>query len=576
MNLVTGVQTCALPIFTSVSEDGTAIALTTAPNYTFVWTDDLGNTITPVDANTGEDNRIEDLAGGTYTVVATNATTGCVTASVDITIEDTQVNPVVQVTAQTDDTFCTGNTTGDGTLTIEVTENGSTVSAATLSTDYVVTWYRGSVAAANEIFPNDGGTRGSADLVTAGDLTALEDLSTDDYIVVITKDGSISPNAGCEVSSTFNVGSDQPVLTIDQSLDLLSGDNDNCVNPDGFIEVTHVREDGVQIAVTTTNYTFEWRDEANNLITSAVSGTTSVGTENRIEDIDGQSYTVVATNTTTDCVSEAITITIQDLQENPVINASVLVDDSYCDNTGNAGDGQLTIEVFENGSTTASDPTDFTITWYRGATTTNTLAANLGTATIGGTNNTELTGLSAGDYTVVVTKDASTSPNAGCETTTTYTIGSDQPVLTLTANVDYTASDNENCAGNENGAIEITSVSEDGTAVALTTAPNYTFVWTDELGNTVTPVDANTGEDNRIEDLAGGTYTVVATNATTGCVTASVDRSEEHTSELQSPDHLVCRLLLEKKKKKHIKISIIILTSGQELVYDTAQSSMQL
>src|SRR5258708_11459231 len=26
-------------------------------------------------------------------------------------------------------------------------------------------------------------------------------------------------------------------------------------------------------------------------------------------------------------------------------------------------------------------------------------------------------------------------------------------------------------------------------------------------------------------------------------------RSEEHTSELQSPDHLVCRLLLEKKKE---------------------------
>src|SRR5258708_11914199 len=29
---------------------------------------------------------------------------------------------------------------------------------------------------------------------------------------------------------------------------------------------------------------------------------------------------------------------------------------------------------------------------------------------------------------------------------------------------------------------------------------------------------------------------------------ARVERSEEHTSELQSPDHLVCRLLLEKKK----------------------------
>src|SRR5258708_22104462 len=29
---------------------------------------------------------------------------------------------------------------------------------------------------------------------------------------------------------------------------------------------------------------------------------------------------------------------------------------------------------------------------------------------------------------------------------------------------------------------------------------------------------------------------------------ADLQRSEEHTSELQSPDHLVCRLLLEKKK----------------------------
>src|SRR5687768_18210950 len=32
-------------------------------------------------------------------------------------------------------------------------------------------------------------------------------------------------------------------------------------------------------------------------------------------------------------------------------------------------------------------------------------------------------------------------------------------------------------------------------------------------------------------------------------------RSEEHTSELQSRLHLVCRLLLEKKKKKNVPIS---------------------
>src|SRR2546422_5159506 len=41
------------------------------------------------------------------------------------------------------------------------------------------------------------------------------------------------------------------------------------------------------------------------------------------------------------------------------------------------------------------------------------------------------------------------------------------------------------------------------------------------------------------------TTTSIESLATSGCV-----RSEEHTSELQSRLHLVCRLLLEKKKKK--------------------------
>src|SRR2546427_5067955 len=35
-------------------------------------------------------------------------------------------------------------------------------------------------------------------------------------------------------------------------------------------------------------------------------------------------------------------------------------------------------------------------------------------------------------------------------------------------------------------------------------------------------------------------------------------RSEEHTSELQSQSNLVCRLLLEKKKKKPIQLYILI------------------
>src|SRR5258708_9035996 len=49
-----------------------------------------------------------------------------------------------------------------------------------------------------------------------------------------------------------------------------------------------------------------------------------------------------------------------------------------------------------------------------------------------------------------------------------------------------------------------------------------------------------------------------------------VGRSEEHTSELQSPDHLVCRLLLEKKKKhkQTDMTSIMQRTVGRQRVED--------
>src|SRR5438552_7784400 len=50
------------------------------------------------------------------------------------------------------------------------------------------------------------------------------------------------------------------------------------------------------------------------------------------------------------------------------------------------------------------------------------------------------------------------------------------------------------------------------------------------------------------------------------CGLSAIYRSEEHTSELQSPDHLVCRLLLEKKKKhdttiRHYYQSVTLLSA---------------
>src|SRR5258708_31925659 len=43
-------------------------------------------------------------------------------------------------------------------------------------------------------------------------------------------------------------------------------------------------------------------------------------------------------------------------------------------------------------------------------------------------------------------------------------------------------------------------------------------------------------------------------------------RSEEHTSELQSPDHLVCRLLLEKKKRWFLSSNRIERFSPRQII----------
>src|SRR5256885_12915803 len=54
------------------------------------------------------------------------------------------------------------------------------------------------------------------------------------------------------------------------------------------------------------------------------------------------------------------------------------------------------------------------------------------------------------------------------------------------------------------------------------------------------------GEELRVEPLDGGPHVCIGDHY----AEVQQRRSEEHTSELQSPCNLVCRLLLEKKKKQ--------------------------
>src|SRR5258708_27326445 len=59
-------------------------------------------------------------------------------------------------------------------------------------------------------------------------------------------------------------------------------------------------------------------------------------------------------------------------------------------------------------------------------------------------------------------------------------------------------------------------------------------------------------ESGCIVDHPAGTVNVGSLGKSVDLGGRSIIRSEEHTSELQSPDHLVCRLLLEKKKERHL------------------------
>src|SRR5690348_17408842 len=64
----------------------------------------------------------------------------------------------------------------------------------------------------------------------------------------------------------------------------------------------------------------------------------------------------------------------------------------------------------------------------------------------------------------------------------------------------------------------------------------------------------------------------------TQCVIRSLHRSEEHTSELQSPVHLVCRLLLEKKNRRSPPRSLRSIHQGHAITEraHTVRSSASL
>src|SRR4051812_49454267 len=77
----------------------------------------------------------------------------------------------------------------------------------------------------------------------------------------------------------------------------------------------------------------------------------------------------------------------------------------------------------------------------------------------------------------------------------------------------------------------------------------YTTLFRSEEGLTIAWPESSAFSKRKAEDPANRELIAGAIRAVTGSSLRIAPRSEEHTSELQSHVNLVCRLLLEKKKK---------------------------
>ena len=560
-----------------VEEDDTFIDFASNLNYSLAWSSANPFTNNMVDV---ANDHITDLAGGTYSVVITNTTTSCVTASIDVLIEDNSVDPIIQLAAISGDPYCDNtNNAGGGSLELDLLHDGVQLDNPTTSVFYVVEWYRGIHAtapgigdAATFLFDNQGnngtvGTRGDA---TAGaDITLLSGLAEGDYSVFVSKTapGVPTPNVGCAVFASFSIGKDEPTITIDPVTEILFSDNFNCASPNGFIELLSVTEDGVPQTggvgeFSLADYTITWYVGGIPFV-DGTDGTLANsngfgGSSTSIEDLDEGLYTVSVSNEVTGCFTSTagqVDINITDELVDPIIQITAQSDDTYCDNTNNAGNGSVKISVSHPGDLGAVNNTAYTIEWYRG---TQASRPGIGDASFifdnqnntgvaqgdviqdpanADTDFTELIGMADGTYTVYVAKNrgAVSAPNFGCEALTTITIGDNPSTITIDPTINISQGNNFNCTSH-NGFIELISVSEDGVAGAVALS-NYTIVWEhagigfmDPADGTLSNPLGSGGTFARIDDLDAGTYSITVTNEVTGCTSSTqvdIDLTDE-------------------------------------------------
>src|SRR5256885_7011275 len=86
----------------------------------------------------------------------------------------------------------------------------------------------------------------------------------------------------------------------------------------------------------------------------------------------------------------------------------------------------------------------------------------------------------------------------------------------------------------------------------------YTTLFRSHVGQVLDALLRGHGQDAGLAGLGRGDGGRNAREDGLHLAARHIGRSEEHTSELQSPCNLVCRLLLEKKKKQSNRTPILV------------------
>ncbi|MTI20429.1 hypothetical protein E1176_05285, partial [Fulvivirga sp. RKSG066] len=353
-------------------------------DYTFTWY--VGDP--PSGAPVFVGSTFTQMAEGTYTVIVENDENkndeDYFTDTVTVVINRTNIGPTINLHQKKDVKDCKKN---DGEIEVRVSYDfggGHThdnIQDCRHNVCFTFVWFKTS---------DIGG-----DTIAIGN--EAKGLSADSYTVIVTDD-----NSGCTNTLTEVVEQESEIPTVQANI---VSEITDCSDLNGGEITAFVAGEN------SNKYEFNW------YIGSSVKPSPDYGNQETITNLTAGQYTVTAERKSTKCISDPLTVTINDLTTNPSVNITIDNEQTSCD----AGNPNGTLSATADGGTAGH-----TFEWFDGQ---NTLPANsLG---FGAT----ITGLDAGFYTVVATDN---SDNCSAEEEIEITDNLTSPTSINTFTVDQT------------------------------------------------------------------------------------------------------------------------------------------